>query len=216
LIATERPGYGESDPDESMHQVMDWPMRIQPLLEQLHIETFGSVGISAGTPYAYSLAAAFPDQVKKVWILSGLPYLMDKDVLACYPPVEQAEYTFYQTASLTAIADKFNSYLEQLYHTYDETSIMRKGVEATGQHGRLGIAREAKLQSTDWGFRLEQIQQPVTLWHSVADDIIPFSAVQKTLPHLPSPTLHIQKENTHFPSEATILALFQELKAIAE
>ncbi|MDD4515718.1 alpha/beta hydrolase [Massilibacteroides sp.] len=212
LIAIERPGYGDSDPDENMHQVIDWSERISPLLDSLNIKTFGSIGISAGTPYAYSLAAGFPDKVERVWILSGVPFLMDKEVFACYPKVEQQEYTYYKTAPLEAIANKFKDYLDKLYNTYDETSIMRKGVEATMKHNRLGIAREAKLQITDWGFKLEQIVQPTTLWHSVTDDIIPFTAVQKTLPHLPNATLNIQKENSHFPSEATVLAMFREIK----
>lgn len=216
LIAIERPGYGDSDPDETMHHVIDWPARVKPLLEKLQINEFATIGISAGTPYAYSLAAGFPDMAKRVWILSGVPFLMDNEVLACYPQVEQANYAYYKTAPLEAIADKFKGYLDNLYNTYDETSIMRKGVEATMKHNRLGIAREAKLQITDWGFSPEQITQPTTLWHCVTDDVIPFSAVQKTLPHLPNATLHIQKENSHFPSEATVLAMFREIKEFFE
>lgn len=212
LIAIERPGYGDSEPDETMQCVGDWADRVKPLLDELHIASFAVIGISAGTPYAYSLAAGYPDRVKRVWILSGVPYLMDKEVLGCYPQVEQEDYAYYKMASLEAIADKFKGYLDKLENTYDETSIMRKGVEATMKHGRLGIAREAKLQITDWGFDLKQIAQPTTLWHCVTDDVIPFDAVQKTLPHLPSATLHIQKENSHFPSEATVLAMFAEIK----
>lgn len=212
LIALERPGYGDSDPDETILRVADWADRVKPLLEELRITSFAVIGISAGTPYAYSLAAGYPDQVKRVWILSGVPFLMDQEVLACYPTVEQNDYAYYKTAPLEDIADKFKSYLDQLENTYDETSIMRKGVEATMKHNRLGIAREAKLQITDWGFDLKQIIQPITLWHCVTDDVIPFTAVQKTRPHLPNATLHIQKENSHFPSEATVLAMFAEIK----
>lgn len=212
LIAIERPGYGDSDPDENMKQVSDWAENIKPLLDELNIQSFASIGISAGTPYAYALAAGYPDRVKRVWILSGVPFLMDKAVLACYPKVEQDDYAYYKTASLEAIAEKHKGYLDSLYNTYDETSIMRKGVEATMKHNRLGIARESKLQITDWGFDLKQITQPTTLWHSVTDDIIPFAAVQKTIPHLPNATLQIQKENSHFPSEVTILAMFREIK----
>ena len=60
LIAPDRPGMGRSDPQPG-HVVADWPADVAALADTLGLETFGVVGWSAGTPYAFA-CAAFPSR----------------------------------------------------------------------------------------------------------------------------------------------------------
>jgi len=208
LIAVERPGYGASDHREDMQRIMDWPEILRPLLDHFHCKEFGAVGISAGAPYAYSLGAHFPERVKGIWILSGIPYLVGETILSCYPEEKQAVYRYYKSAPLGDIAERLEDYLNTVYNTHPENSQVRKDVAAARANGRLGIAREVKLQISDWGFRPSDIVSPVTLWHSRKDDIVPFAAVEKTAVLIPDATLNIQQESTHYPSSASITKMF--------
>ena len=56
VIALARPGYGDSDYFD-MDCVADWGRLLTEFWDHLGLQSFDIVGISAGAPYAYSLAA---------------------------------------------------------------------------------------------------------------------------------------------------------------
>lgn len=60
VIALARPGYGASDYFD-MDCVADWGRLLAEFWDHLELWSFDIVGISAGAPYAYSLAALYPD-----------------------------------------------------------------------------------------------------------------------------------------------------------
>ena len=61
VIALARPGYGASDYFD-MGCIADWGRLMAGFWDYLKLQRFDIVGISAGAPYAYSLAALYPDQ----------------------------------------------------------------------------------------------------------------------------------------------------------
>ena len=72
VIALARPGYGASDYFD-MDCVADWGRLLAEFWDHLGLQSFDIVGISAGAPYAYSLAALYPDRIGTVYINSGIP-----------------------------------------------------------------------------------------------------------------------------------------------
>ena len=138
LIA--RPGYGRSD-FFPMKNIAEWPEIIKPLLEHLNIEAFDVVGISAGAPYAYATAVAFPDSVKNVFINKGLAAIYKPEILSLYPDAAQKEQVFYKKESLENIADLlYNTYLSQLTEEHKQLPYIRDSMVG----GCMGMARLRK------------------------------------------------------------------------
>ena len=214
LIAIERPGYGDSDCRDDMPRIIDWAKIIQPLLEKYNCTEFGVIGISAGTPYAYSLDIHYKEKVKGIWILGGVPYMIDDEVFSFYPEDRKAAYSYYKTAPLRDIAERMKGYLDNVYNTHPEKSPIRQDVATTNEHGRMGIAREVKMLMNDWGFHPSEITTPVTLWHSEGDDIVPFEAAKRTSALIPNARFNTQQVQTHYPSQESISAMFNEIRDI--
>ena len=91
VIALARPGYGDSDYFD-MDCVADWGRLLTEFWDHLGLQSFDIVGISAGAPYAYSLAALYPDRIGTVYINSGIPAVRFPNVLAQYPAQEAVLY----------------------------------------------------------------------------------------------------------------------------
>ena len=72
VIALARPGYGDSDYFD-MDCVADWGRLLTEFWDHLGLQSFDIVGISAGAPYAYSLAAS--TLIESVLSISTAAYL---------------------------------------------------------------------------------------------------------------------------------------------
>src|SRR5262245_43068149 len=82
LICIARPGYGESSP-YLLGSYAKWADLASEVIGELHLQQFDVLGISSGAPYAYSIGYKFTDQVRSIFILSGMPALYD-DVTRSY------------------------------------------------------------------------------------------------------------------------------------
>lgn len=210
VVSIERPGYGETPP-RSMQRIAEWPDLVAPLLDRAGVpERFDAVGISAGAPYAYALAAAFPDRVRRVTILSGVPFVHVPEVLGCYESSRRATYESYATQSDEEVRRHFKRHCEELQTGPAEALGVEGAVAAIMRYECAGPAREAKLQVTDWGFSPSSIRCPVDLWHSRGDEVIPFAAAECSARLLPHAALHVDDSGSHF----TSLESFREMVAV--
>lgn len=98
VIALARPGYGASDYFD-MDCVADWGRLLAEFWDHLELWSFDIVGISAGAPYAYSLAALYPDRIGTLYINSGIPAVCFPNVLAQYPAQDAALYRAFRGMS---------------------------------------------------------------------------------------------------------------------
>ena len=62
IIALDRPGIGRSDPHPG-RCLLDWPMDVGAIADQLELGHFGVMGVSGGGPYALACAYAFPERL---------------------------------------------------------------------------------------------------------------------------------------------------------
>lgn len=114
VIALARPGYGDSNYFD-MDCVADWGRHLVGFFEYLGIQRFDVLGISAGAPYAYSLAALYPNQVGTVYINSGMPAVCLPEVLAQYPSRDAALYNRFRSMSRQEVGTfLYESYLPAL------------------------------------------------------------------------------------------------------
>lgn len=176
VIALARPGYGDSNYFD-MDCVADWGRHLIGFFEYLGIQRFDVLGISAGAPYAYSLAALYPNQVGTVYINSGMPAVCLPEVLAQYPSRDAALYNRFRSMSRQEVGTfLYESYLPALPKKVLQSQDFQ---DSMGEDLR-NIGQEAKLQGIPWGFELSEVQCPVVLIHGTADSEVPYSAMQET------------------------------------
>lgn len=71
IIAADRPGYGRSDPQPD-RTLLDWPDDVSVLGDALGLDAFSVLGVSGGGPWAAACAAAIPDRLTAVGLVSAM------------------------------------------------------------------------------------------------------------------------------------------------
>lgn len=195
LIAADRPGMGLSDPQPNL-RMTDWAQDVVALADHLQIERFAILAYSLGGPYGLSCAFEIPQRLTKVGILSGAALFTEPDLvknvnegtrkfltLPREKPWLARLFMWTALSVMPRIAPKrFVAQANTLLPAPDRTIVIddpdfQKGFikmvrEATRQ-GIGGAFHESLLTVTDWGFRLQDINAPVLLWHGEADQNIP-------------------------------------------
>lgn len=214
-IVIERPGYGQTPP-MAMERLADWPVMVAPVLEALEIPgRFDAVGISAGGPYAYALAAGMPARVGRLCILAGVPFIGAPGVLDCYTDQGRAAYARYASAGEAALRAEFRTFCADATARVGGNQQVAAALAAILSHDAAGPAREARLQARDWGFDRSAVSCPVDLWHAEADDMVPFAAARLSAAGLTQASWHTQVEPTHLASEASLTEMTGILAAAA-
>ena len=212
VLTVARPGYGASTPI-TMASIAEWSRLVVPLLDHLGWVDVDAVGISAGSAYAYALAVSAPERVRRVGVCSGLPHVADRAILSHYSPEARARYEEFRTAPVTEVARQMTAFFEDLRSQLPEGHRWHPFIDASLSHDAAGPTREARLQIRPWGFELEDIRQPVHLWHAREDAMVPFAAAQATADKLDRGVLHVQAEPEHVSSDRTGEELFAYLSA---
>lgn len=194
LIAVDRPGMGLSD-FQPNRRLLDFPQDILALADHLNIGRFAILAYSLGGPYALACAYAIPERLTKVGIVSGaalftVPELMTNInagtrkfltmprenpflsrlflwmMLGVMPRVAPKRFIAGATAVLP----------EPDRAVVSDPNVQRGFINALREamrQGTRGAFHESLLSVTDYGFKLQEIQTPVLLWHGEQDKNIP-------------------------------------------
>ncbi|MFT3984343.1 MAG: alpha/beta hydrolase [Lachnospiraceae bacterium] len=185
LIYLARPGYGESD-YFPMECVSDWGRQLEPFLDALHLESFDVVGISAGAPYAYSMAVLYAGRVRTVYINSGVTAVYDPDIISCY--TQQSIEAYRQLLKITREEAGKAIYKIYLPLFTEEVKKSRNFQDSMGGN-LMNIGQESILQVTPWGFSLGDIPRPVVLLHGTLDTVVPYSGAKAMASRIPGAQL---------------------------
>ncbi|MEO0601696.1 MAG: alpha/beta fold hydrolase [Myxococcota bacterium] len=205
LLAAARPGYGHSDAVD-MNAIGDWAGLLQPVLDHHGWTRFATVGISAGAPYAYALAARLGSRVSRVAIVSGLPAVHKPDVLALYPKDARAAFARYAAASRREVAAEMRTVLEALRHQFAADDPVQAAFDASLVQDVAGPGREAWLQMRPWGFSLRAVRCPVRMFQAEDDTMVPFRAVVATARRLPEAQIIARCTGGHRLDESVVRA----------
>ena len=180
VIALARPGYGASDYFD-MDCIADWGRLLDGFFEHLNIQRCDIVGISAGVPYAYSLAALYPDRIDTIYISSGMPAVCLPNVLVQYPSQDAALYCAFRKMPRHEVGKAlYDSYLP----LFSEEALQSRDFQDSMGGDLRNIGQEAKLQEAPWGDRLPEVRCPVVLLHGTADSEVPYGAMVETAKEL--------------------------------
>lgn len=193
LIAADRPGMGLSD-FQPQRRLLDWPADVLALAGHLGIERFSILAYSLGGPYGLACAYAIPERLNQVGIVSGAALFTMSELMVGINegtrryinlprenPRAARLFLWVMGVSSRLAPSKFISNAARVLPEpdaaiFDDPDIQRGFIaliqEALRQ-GRQGAFHESLLAITDWGFRLQDIQAPIYLWHGALDQNIP-------------------------------------------
>jgi len=194
LIAVDRPGMGLSD-FQPKRRLLDFPNDLLALANHLKIERFAILAYSLGGPYGFACAYAIPERLTKVGIVSGAalftePVLMTNInegtrkflTMPREKPLLARLFLWMMLGVMPRVAPKkfiagAAAVLPEADRAIVSDSDVQRGfisaVREAMRQGTGGAFHESLLSVTDYGFRLQEIQTPIRLWHGEADKNIP-------------------------------------------
>ena len=194
LIATDRPGYGSSQPiaEDEWASVASSADDLAEVLQQMNISSVGAVGWSAGGRIALALAARYPDLVDRVVILAmpapdeAVPWIPSEqkqglEALRDLPPAEVHKRL---TAQLATQAPK-NASKEKLLDLIGRSPADEGALQIPGAADRLAdmmraaLAQGATGMAADiagyglqpWGFKPTEVRAKALFLYGSKDPI---------------------------------------------
>lgn len=221
LITIDRPGLGLSD-HQPGRTLLDWPNDVNALADALKLGSFAVIGHAAGGPYAAACAYGLSGRVTHAIIVGGFPSFArsakGEPLRLLWPPFSPIMLTVpwmlkatlwiaWQVHNfrrdhqhfLAALLKQCSESDCRLFNTYPELrEMMIANVEELFRTHYRGYAEDLCVLARDWGFRLEDIQVPVTFWCGENDLNVPQSAAQRMAEAIPRSELKIIPAAGHY------------------
>ena len=218
LLALDRPGIGHST-RKNKRKLLDWPDDVVEVAKILKLEKFSILGVSGGGPYALACARAIPGYLNKVTVACGLGpidapnatsgMMLSNRVLFRYgkffPPVLHLS-TFLMVRQLSSKPAKgLKKFVEGLPEpdrlvlskTDAQDFVSASAVEGVRQ-GSGPLLEEIGIYSRSWGFKLEDLNVPVSLFQGEVDIDVPASMARHQASLIPDCEINLYPDDGHF------------------
>ena len=218
LLALDRPGIGHST-RKNKRKLLDWPDDVVEIAKILKLEKFSILGVSGGGPYALACARAIPGYLNKVTVACGLGpidapnatsgMMLSNRVLFRYgkffPPVLHLS-TFLMVRQLSSKPTKgLKKFVEGLPEpdrlvlskTDAQDFVAASAVEGVRQ-GSGPLLEEIGIYSRSWGFKLEDLNVPVSLFQGEVDIDVPASMARHQASLIPDCEINLYPNDGHF------------------
>jgi pimeloyl-ACP methyl ester carboxylesterase len=217
-IAVDRPGFGRSDPCPG-RRIADFPADLERLADQLSLDRFAVVGVSAGGPYAIACARALPDRAVATAAVSSVsplcpphagrwmpahlrfalramvrrPDLVARAGTRAMRLAERRPNALTRLASLGATpADR------QLLSAAEGGTAAIESFIATAAGGVRGMIDDYLTCCAPWGFDLREVPGEVHLWHGEQDHFVPVAHARAVAATLPRCRARFDADDGHF------------------
>lgn len=204
VIVILRPGYGASS-NLNNKNIFEYVIMLEELIKSLNLKRFDVLGLSAGAPYCYALAVAYPDLVARVHICAGIPIWNNKSIYRMATNLEKFLFFMsrhippgligkYGEKAMESIERKKGWKDAECGESMDD--IFNKYIRTNHQ----GLGLSTNLQYKDWGFTTDKIKNKIYIYHSKKDEMVPFKVACKSAELLINSTV-IEYENEEHSSE---------------
>jgi pimeloyl-ACP methyl ester carboxylesterase len=202
-----RPGYGGSDPQPG-RLVADAAVDVATILDHLGADRFVTAGWSGGGPHALACAALLPERCLAAATIAGVaPYsalgldwldgMADENIIEFGAAVSGVEgLTVLLTGAVEQLREVTGAGIVEafggLVTAPDEAALTGEFADYLAEQTRMAVAsgiagwRDDDLAfTTDWGFALDDIKVPVTVWQGDQDAMVPPGHGQWLASHVP-------------------------------
>jgi pimeloyl-ACP methyl ester carboxylesterase len=191
-----RPGYGRSTPRPG-RSVADAAADVTVVLDALGAAEFVTVGWSGGGPHALAAAALLPDRCRGVATIAGVaPYgaqgldwlagmgaenvaefgaaLAGEQPLSDYLEKEAAGLAGVRPRAVAAALGDLVSDVDRAAITGDFAEYLAASFRTSVSTGIAGWRDDDLAFAKDWGFALDAVTVPVTIWQGDQDRMVPY------------------------------------------
>lgn len=215
LIGIDRPGMGLSSINPK-GSILSWATDIEILTNSLGLDKFSIVGHSGGAPFIAACAYAIPQRLNAAAIVSGMAPLdnpeslvgMARGQIAMSKIIKWVPWIPNIMMKLTLMMLKnpkmMGKMIKQLpeidQKIFRDPALLRSLIDSTIEafrDGTVGPAQEMKLLFNPWGFILEKIACPMTIWHGGLDTQAPVSHAKVYAKLIPDAQLNIIEIEGH-------------------
>lgn len=220
LITFDRPGYGDSDPLPG-RLVADAAADVKTIADELGISEFAVVGRSGGAPHALACAARMPERAARTAALvpiaprdaRGLDWFagMTESNVRAYTNAARGHRAVAEALTFRAVAiraDPRAMVRDLLPELPKSDRRIVAGVEIQAmlelnfaeavRNSPSGWIDDVLAFSTAWGFRPEDINAPVLLWHGEDDVFAPVHHSRWLAERIPGARLKVKPGAAHF------------------
>jgi len=219
LITADRPGHGLSDFQRN-RQLLDWPDDVTALADHLGIDKFAVTGWSFGGPHALACAYKIPERLNAVGVINSFaPYdrpnstagmagfnKMSLSLARWLPFWIGRQFMKIQGNALRknpeGVAKKMLASVpetdQKVLNDTDVKAVLLPALSESYRNGAAGQAWEAKTLVRPWGFRLQDVEIPVHIWHGEADVNNPLQSAKYIGDTIPTTHAKIYPGEGHF------------------
>ncbi len=218
-VVYSRPGYGSSDRCAG-RSVADCALDVAAIADALGIERFFTAGGSGGGPHALACAALLPERVIAAATIAsvaprhadGLDWLEgmgqeNLDEVAAAEAGEEELLAFIEPIReemMAATGTELYAVLGDLLSEVDRSALTGEYADYIADSGRVGLAAgvygwldDDMALMRDWGFELEDISGPVTIWQGAQDRMVPFAHGEWLAAHVPGAQARLLSGHGH-------------------
>jgi len=212
FFGIDRPGMGRTS-FKKQHTILSWAKDVAELADTLGIEKFSIIAHSGGAPFALACGVALPNRVSHIALVSGMPPVTIpeaiKDMPMGYRVINVLVRNVPGVAWLLMQLQKhvllkpamFERLIQQLPAIDGEVFKMNPGLliasKEAFRQGVAGAADEFRLISKKWGFNLEDVHTPVSIWQGELDPQVPVSSARFFASRLPHANLRLMEKDAH-------------------
>ena len=219
IISPDRPGIRDSQ-FQTGRRLLDWPAFLNEIADRFRIERFRILAISGGAPYAYASGWKTPERIEKIAVVSGAPPLDELDDHTGLLPIHRRmlalrarrpglmKFLFQVARPFVALRMpiRLRPLLLKFLQPCD-ANVLRESrafdvcFESARQAWRSsakGVMTDAEIYATPWGFALEEVKVPVSLWHGTKDRTFAFKLAEDVARRLPDCEYHLVEGAGHY------------------
>ncbi len=216
LIGIDRPGMGLSEFNKE-GSLLSWASDVDEITDKLGISSFSIIAHSGGVPFAAACASQLKSKVSSAAFVSGMAPCDHGNFKKGMPfPQKLVSFLLSNIPALTGPMMKATHKLllnpkemqkqlkkqlpDEDYALFENEAIKKQIVKATLEAFNQGIngpAYEMKLLFKPWGFKLSDIQCPVSIWYGESDKQAPISHAHVYSTSIKNSKLNVIKGQGH-------------------
>lgn len=219
LVTTSRPGYGESS-RQPARTVADVGADTAAVLDSMQVRRCVVAGWSGGGPHALACGARLADRVAAVAVIAGVaPYpaegldwmaamgeqnveefgaaLAGEAELRGYLDGHASELRDASPAGIVAALDTLLPDVDRAQLTDEFGADMAANIHEALRGGVDGWVDDDLAFTRPWGFTVDEVRVPTSLWQGDVDLMVPFAHGQWLAARIPGVTAHLESGEGH-------------------